>query len=654
MSCKTTAGCPWNTLDTYDLVPPELGNLGRLTLLRLDDNNLAGPIPPSLGDLRQLDLMWLNTNELTGGIPPELGGLSSLEELALDGNDLTGPMPPELGQMSSLHRLSVSNNAGLSGPLPATLASLHRLETLMAFGTDLCAPPDTDFQAWLQAVRNRRLADCLRGDTPPAAYLTQAVQSREYPVPLVAGERALLRVFPIADLENTADIPAVRARFYMDDQEIHVEEIPGKSGPIPTGVDESSLDNSANAEIPADVVREGLEMLIEVDPGGELEPELGVARRIPEVGRIAVEVREMPRFDLTVIPFLLRTAPDHAVVGMAEAMAADPEGHELLWDTRTLLPVGVLAVTAHAPVLTSSNTARALSSETEAIRVIEGTAGHFLGMMPRTSISGSTIGHANGSRASFSIPNSETIAHEFGHNMNLAHAPCGSAGGPDPSFPSGAGQIGVWGYDFRDGGKLVRPSTKDLMSYCEPTWISDYHFSNALRYRVFDEGKAATVATAETGSLLLWGGAGADSVPFLEPAFVVDAPAALPDSVGAYRVTGRSSDGTELFSLSFTMPQTTDGDGSAGFAFVLPVQPGWERDLASITLSGPGGSATLDGGSDSPLSILRDPGSGQVRGILRVGPVPVQVAMDAVGQTARRPLEVLFSRGLPDAAAWRR
>ena len=75
------------------------------------------------------------------------------------------------------------------------------------------------------------------------------------------------------------------------------------------------------------------------------------------------------------------------------------------------------------------------------------------------------------------------------------------------------------------------------MSYCGPQWISDYSFTNALRYRLFDEGVPAAAATAATKSLLLWGGIGADTIPFLEPVFVVSAPPALPDSVGEYRAS---------------------------------------------------------------------------------------------------------------------
>ena len=54
------------------------------------------------------------------------------------------------------------------------------------------------------------------------------------------------------------------------------------------------------------------------------------------------------------------------------------------------------------------------------------------------------------------------------------------------------------------------------------------------------------------------------------------------------------------------------------------------------------------------MAILRDPRSGQVRGFLSDLPPATQAAMDAAGQTAEPGLEVLFSRGIPDAGAWRR
>ena len=627
-------------------IPPGLGNLASLEGLDLGGNELTGPIPPGLGNLASLRTLNLYENDLSGPIPPELGNLANLESLLLDDNDLTGPVPPEFGGMSSLRRLSLTSNSGMSGALPARLTDLRQLESLLAGGTDLCAPPDPGFQAWLEGVHRRRVAACAKGD-PPMAYVTQAVQSREYPVPLVAGEKALLRVFVTAALHTTAGIPSVQARFYLNGTETHVADIPAKTTPIPAEVLEHDLSISANAEIPGEIVHPGLEMVIEIDPEGTLDPSLGVAKRIPETGRLAVEVREMPVFDLTVIPFLWSADPNREIVETTEAMEADPEGHELLWDTRTLLPIGDLKVTAHEPVLSSSNSKFVLLAETRAIRAMEGGTGHYMGMMSGTLNPGGGVAYRPG-RVNFSSLNASTVAHELGHNLSLRHAPCGGAARPDRLFPYPDGSTGAWGYDFRDGGRLVGPSTPDLMSYCNPEWISDYHFANALRFRLFDEGPPQVAAR----SLLLWGGMDAEGEPFLNPTFVVDAPAALPDSTGSHRIIGRTASGDDLFSVDFTMPEVADSDGSSSFAFVLPAQPGWAANLATLTLSGPGGSVTLDGDTDLSMTILLDPSTGQVRGILR--DLPQADAAALAPQAGLDGLDVLFSRGIPDTAAWGR
>ena len=633
-------------------IPPDIGRLSQLVELRLRRTGVSGRVPAEFGTLANLKNLALGESALSGPLPPELGKLVHLELLSLDQNHLTGSIPPELGHLANLRELRVARNAGLSGTLPASLTALRRLEVLVTGGTSLCAPANDGFMTWLAAIRTRWVASCV-DEGQSIAYLTQAVQSREYPVPLVAGEQALLRMFVTTARTTTAGIPPVRARFFVNGTQKHVANIPAKTTPIPTDVDEGDLSKSANAEIPAEVIEPGLEMVIEIDPEGTLDSDLGVATRIPETGRIAVHVRELPVFDLTIVPFLWSADPVRAVVEAAEGMAADPEDHELLWATRTLLPIGALAVTTHPPVLSSSNDPYHLMAETEAIRVIEGGLGHYMGMISgRTAPQG--LAQRPG-RTSFSITDPVIIAHELGHNMSLSHAPCGNADFTDPSYPYPDGSTGASGYDFRDGGGLVPPGTPDVMSYCDPDWISAYNFAKALRYRLFDEGPGASAAiAASTRSLLVWGGVNADSVPFLEPAFVVDAPPELPQSRGEYRITGQTENGTELFSLSFAMPEVADGGGSSSFAFVLPVSAGWEENLATITLSGPGGSVTLDEESDIPMAILRNPENGQIRGILRDQPLPTQAAMDMAGTAAGPGLVVLFSRGIPEGAAWRR
>lgn len=115
----------------------------------------------------------------------------------------------------------------------------------------------------------------------------------------------------------------MRATFHLNDPEAHVAEIPARGAAIPTEVDEGGLTASANEEIPGEIVRPGLEMVIEVDPEGTVPATLGIARRISETGRMEVDVRNMPELELTLIPFLWSEAPDSSIVNTVEAMATD-------------------------------------------------------------------------------------------------------------------------------------------------------------------------------------------------------------------------------------------------------------------------------------------------------------------------------------------
>ena len=83
---------------------------GRVTQLRLWENNLVGMIPVELGNLSNLSVLELGRNQLSGEIPEELGNLSSLERLSLSRNKLSGGIPTELGNLVNLIELSLWGN----------------------------------------------------------------------------------------------------------------------------------------------------------------------------------------------------------------------------------------------------------------------------------------------------------------------------------------------------------------------------------------------------------------------------------------------------------------------------------------------------------------------------------------------------------------
>ncbi len=632
----------WNNHMT-GAIPAEMGNLDKVVVIDFDTNEFTGPVPGELGGMDSLRVLWLNNNRLTGSIPGGLGSLDSLIFGYFENNDFEGPLPKELGNLGALTWLSLGNNPKLSGSIPPEWAGMDSLSYLNATNTQLCAPAsDAPHREWLDGVRSVRLSAC---ETAASVYLTQAVQSIRYPVPLVAGEPALLRVFVHSSAAAGEPMPPVRADFFLNGSVVHSADIPGGQGVVGAEIDEGSMDGSANVEVSGEWIQPGLEMVVEVDPDGATRSELNLGRRVPDQGRMRVDVRELPPLKITFVPMINRNEPDSAIVDLTAGMVKDPKTHPMMEAVNKLLPRHEFEMTLHSPVETNDFFGFGAMLETLALRALEGGEGYWVAMMtPMVRFGLLGVAADIPSWVSFSRPDPFTLAHEIGHNMGLYHAPCGGAGGPDPLFPDENGRTGAWGYDASDG-SLVSPYIPDLMSYCSRQWIGDYHFSNMVRHRITAETEASPPA-AKVNSVLIWGGINQEGELFLEPAFEARAKPLLPSPVSGrgdvYRLSGRDAGGREAFSLRFNAPQTQDlkGKGSV-FAFVVPKT--WTGSLSRISLSGKGGRAVLDENTDRPMTILRDADTGEVRGFVRHGP-------GAAPEPAGPGLRSMFSRGLPGAS----
>ena len=83
-----------------------------------------------------------------------------------------------------------------------------------------------------------------------------------------------------------------------------------------------------------------------------------------------------------------------------------------------------------------------------------------------------------------------TLAHELAHKNGVPqHAPCGNPANVDPNYPDfpsfsalPAASIGEVGFDSSTMQALDPLTTRDLMSYCSPRWISPYNYR-----KVFDQ-----------------------------------------------------------------------------------------------------------------------------------------------------------------------
>lgn len=100
-----------------------------------------------------------------------------------------------------------------------------------------------------------------------------------------------------------------------------------------------------------------------------------------------------------------------------------------------------------------------------------------------------------------------TVAHEYGHLLNLNHAACGGPTDTDPRL-YGDGRLGGGaGYDAARSfyfssqrlGNDGQPQFGDLMSYCAKEWSSDRGYLAELSYRGAGSARVASATAAENG-----------------------------------------------------------------------------------------------------------------------------------------------------------
>jgi len=100
----------------------------------------------------------------------------------------------------------------------------------------------------------------------------------------------------------------------------------------------------------------------------------------------------------------------------------------------------------------------------------------------------------------------ETFVHEIGHTQGRSHVACpgAAAGGPDPTYPYEGGEIGVWGFGVRDFQVRSATTHTDYMSYCNPTWVSDWQWNATYeRIRTLTSWDAAGMSMPEDQAMLV-------------------------------------------------------------------------------------------------------------------------------------------------------
>ncbi|MBV1777105.1 hypothetical protein KSF73_15400 [Burkholderiaceae bacterium DAT-1] len=370
---------------------------------------------------------------------------------------------------------------------------------------------------------------------------------------------------------------------------------------LPASTGNSDYSTTFNGMIPPNWIASGLTLTIQVDPShtvstGDqkvISPVIGSATQMHVV---QVPLSLVDAVGTEVLPM---KRPDEAQVqdAMVRRFPLNPVNAKVSTrDTYKMSNVSLISQFEDG-----ENWSQALS-EVNSLRRTEDPTGkkNYYGWVPRPSnikpawgglgyvpSPGHYASTAIGLEANADLAGAvNTYIHELGHNLSLEHAPCGSAGNPDPNFPYAGGTLGPIPVTNTETGAIATDigDNTDVMGYCKGRYFSDYHIN--LIQKSLEAGAsgdtARTMNAMESADIALLEVSGeiAESGIRLFPsiAFI-----GRPDILvsGSYQLTLETADGRTLVYPLRTMSIADDPHNRASFSIRIP-HPG---DIARIAVS---------------------------------------------------------------------
>jgi IPT/TIG domain/Peptidase M66 len=487
---------------------------------------------------------------------PDVGG----NVMVITGNGLSGTRSVKFGSVEASRFDVVSDTEVRAVPAPGT----------GSVPVTLTAPGGTS-----NALTYTFESPAINTDFAPLGILvTQGVQNAGNTVPLLIGKATRAEVFVLA--RNWTVLPPLRLTAVVGGSSIGSLNFNPPS--TPTGT--TAVTYAGN--IPTDWVKPNVQFFAEVNPSASIAETNLNNNRFPVSGNLGLQVVQMPDLEITWIPMIYN----------GNIPASDPASlAQLIEATKRIMPVVNVNHRVRAPYLIDYDPSTVegdhrLLSDTAKLRIIDGSDRYYHGLLAIGTPTNGWGGIAFGWRLAISsayLGFNTTIAHELGHNFELPHAPCGNPAGIDPNYPYLDAAIGVPGFDLVTN-ESKDPSTKDLMSYCAPVWISDYNYKKALEYRLTEPTITDRAALKPQPVVIISGVVNAIGQVSLEPLLRVDARAELPQS-GDYTLELLNQAGTVVKRVPFKPVEVSDGDGSKVFTFAIP----WQDGISSAQVLTPSG-----------------------------------------------------------------